>query len=68
MLSYSEETEQYSIILNSIEYLLPCGIEPQFKIDSSGYFISFTKDKKLVRIPVSDKEYSEMQNTFFLKD
>lgn len=68
MLSYCEETEQYSIILNSIEYFLPCGIKPQFKIDSSGYFISFTKDKKLVRIPLSDKEYSEMQNTYLLQD
>lgn len=67
MLSYCEENNQYSIILNSIEYFLPCGIEPQFKIDSSGYFISFIKEKKLVRIPVSDKEYSEIQNTFLLQ-
>jgi len=67
MLSYSEETEQYSITLNSIEYFLPMGVNPQFKIDSSGYFISFIKDKKLVRIPVSDKEYSEIQNIFLLK-
>ena len=66
MLSYSEENNQYSITLNSTEYFLPCGVEPQFKIDSSGYFISFIKEKKLVRIPVSDKEYSEMQNTFLL--
>jgi hypothetical protein len=67
MLYYYEENNQYSITLNSIEYFLPIGVDPQFKIDSSGYFISFIKDKKLVRIPVSDKEYSEIQNIFLLK-
>jgi hypothetical protein len=66
MLSYYEENNQYSVTVNSTEYFLPCGIHPQFKIDSSGYFISFIKDKKLVRIPVSDKEYSEMQNIYLL--
>jgi len=68
MLSYYEENNQYSVTVNSTEYFLPCGIHPQFKIDSSGYFISFIKDKKLVRIPLSDKEYSEMQNTYLLQE
>jgi hypothetical protein len=68
MLSYYEENNQYSVTINSTEYFLPCGIHPQFKIDSSGYFISFIKDKKLVRIPVSDKEYSEMQNKYLLQE
>jgi hypothetical protein len=68
MLNYYEENNQYSVTINSTEYFLPCGIHPQFKIDSSGYFISFIKDKKLVRIPLSDKEYSEMQNTYLLQD
>ena len=68
MLSYYEENKQYSVTVNSTEYFLPCGIHPQFKIDSSGYFISFIKDKKLVRIPVSDKEYSEMQNKYLLQE
>jgi hypothetical protein len=66
MLCYYEENNQYSITLNSIEYFLPMGIHPQFKIDSSGYFISFIKDNKLVRISVSDKEYSEIQNQYLL--
>ena len=68
MLNYYEENNQYSVTVNSTEYFLPCGIHPQFKIDSSGYFISFIKDKKLVRIPVSDKEYSEMQNKYLLQE
>ena len=68
MLSYYEENNQYSVTVNSTEYFLPCGIHPQFKLDSSGYFISFIKDKKLVRIPVSDKEYSEMQNKYLLQE
>jgi len=66
MLSYYEENNQYSITVNSIEYFLPCGIHPQFKIDSSGYFICFIKNKKLVRITFSDKEYLEIQNIYLL--
>jgi hypothetical protein len=56
---YDEKTFQFTIRVNQQEYTLPPNIHPQFKMDTKGYFISYS-DGTLQTIYVTDEEYIDI--------
>jgi len=60
MISYNEETDQYTISVSSGTYTLPPATGFQFKLDPIGYFIFYIEDNMVMRIPLKDYEIEEM--------
>jgi hypothetical protein len=63
MISYNEQTDQYSVSVSSGNYTLPIGVEPQYKLDPIGYFITYIEDNLVIRIPLKDYEYEEIHES-----
>jgi len=64
MISYNEKTDEISINVSMGNFTLPPSIQPQFKLDTNGYFISYILNKILIRIPLTDEEYKEISLTY----
>jgi len=64
MLSYDESTGQYTVSVRLGNYVLPPGVHPQFKLDTIGYFISYVEDNMIMRVPLTDAEYSEISEEY----
>jgi len=58
-LRYDEKTSCFTIRVNQEEYTLPPNIHPQFKMDTEGYFISYS-DVTLQIIRLTDEEYIDI--------
>jgi hypothetical protein len=64
MLTYDEATDQYTVSVCLGNYVLPAGVRPQFKLDTVGYFISYTEDNMIMRIHLTDAEYMEISEDY----
>jgi hypothetical protein len=59
-LSYNTESRRFTIRVKGTEYNLPPDTHPQFKMDTQGYFISYIDNEIIIRIYVSDQEYTDI--------
>jgi hypothetical protein len=57
MISYDENTDQYTLTIRAGNYVLPPGVRLQFKLDTTGYFLSYIEDGVLKTIHLLDHEY-----------
>ena len=64
MISYDETTDQFSVSVCLGNFVLPPGVQPQFKLDTIGYFISYVEDNMIMRIPLTDAEYQEISEKY----
>lgn len=64
MLSYNESTDQYTLSVRLGNYVLPPGVQLQFKLDTIGYFISYVEDNMIMRVPLTDAEYEEISEEY----
>jgi hypothetical protein len=64
MLSYDESTDQYSVSVRLGNFVLPPGVQLQFKMDTIGYFIAYVEDNMIMRIPLTDAEYREISEEY----